>query len=326
MAPNLRGALLALVAFFLFSAHDVVVKYLGGSYAPVQIVFFSVLFSFPLATLMAVGDRTDANLRPAHPGWMAARMAAAVVTGLSAFYAFSNLPLAQVYAILFATPLLITVLSIPVLGEVVRVRRWAAVIVGLCGVLIVLRPGAAPMELGHLAALTAATGSAVASLVARKIGRDERPVVMMLFPLFGNIAVMGALLPFVYRPMPGIDLAAQALMAGLAFVSSLLIILAYRAGEAVVVAPMQYSQIVWASIYGALFFDERTDLWTAAGAAVIIASGIYILLRESSGSAHRPNLESRSRATIPAAPRLPGIGGLPGRSRARPERDDVKRV
>ena len=94
MAPNLRGALLALAAFFLFSAHDVVVKHLGASYAPVQIVFFSVLFSFPLATLMAVTDRADANLRPRHPGWMAARMAAAVITGLAAFYAFSNLPLA----------------------------------------------------------------------------------------------------------------------------------------------------------------------------------------------------------------------------------------
>ncbi len=306
MAPNMRGALLALAAFFLFSAHDVVVKYLGGSYAPVQIVFFSVLFSFPLATLMAVGDRTDANLRPAHPGWMAARMAAAVVTGLSAFYAFSNLPLAQVYAILFATPLLITVLSIPVLGEVVRIRRWAAVVLGLCGVLIVLRPGAQPLETGHLAALTAATGSAVASIIARRIGRDERPVVMVLFPLLANLAVMGALLPLVYRPMPGLDLAAQALMAGLAFAASLLVILAYRAAEAVVVAPMQYSQIVWASVYGALFFGERLDAWTAAGAAVIIASGIYILLREGrpDASANRPVLRTRSRYYTGTFPRI----------------------
>jgi drug/metabolite transporter (DMT)-like permease len=303
---NARGAGLALVAFFLFSAHDVVVKYLGATYAPVQVVFFSVLFSFPLATLMAVGDRTDANLRPRHPGWMALRMGAVVITGLSAFYAFSTLPLAQVYAILFATPLLITVLSIPVLGEVVRVRRWAAVIVGLGGVLIVLRPGAAALELGHLAALAAATGAAVAAIVARKIGRAERSVVMMLYPLFANIAVMGALLPLVYQPMPGLDLAAQAFMAGLAFVSSLLIILAYRRAEAVVVAPMQYSQIVWASIYGALFFDERIDLPTALGAGVIIASGLYILLREGRAdtSAHRPVLQTRSRHETGTFPRI----------------------
>ncbi len=306
MSPNLRGGLLALAAFFLFSAHDVVVKHLGATYAPVQILFFSVLFSFPLATMMAVGDRADANLRPRHPAWMALRMAAVAVTGLSAFYAFSNLPLAQVYAILFATPLFITVLSIPVLGEVVRARRWAAVFVGLGGVIVVLRPGAAPLEAGHLAALAAATGAAIAAIIARKIGRDERPVVMMMFPLFANIAVMGALLPFVYRPMPGLDLAAQALMAGLAFVSSLLIILAYRSAEAVVVAPMQYSQIVWASIYGALLFDESFDLGTALGAAVIIGSGLYILLREGRGtsSAHRPVLQTRSRHETGTFPRI----------------------
>ena len=129
---------------------------------------------------------------------------------------------------------------------------------------------------------------------------------MMMFPLFANIAVMGALLPFVYRPMPGLDLAAQALMAGLAFVSSLLIILAYRSAEAVVVAPMQYSQIVWASIYGALLFDESFDLGTALGAAVIIGSGLYILLREGRGtsSAHRPVLQTRSRHETGTFPRI----------------------
>lgn len=316
MPPNLRGALLALAAFFLFSAHDVLVKVLGATYAPVQVVFFSVLFSFPLATLMAVGDRADANLRPNRPGWMALRMGATVITGLAAFTAFSTLPLAQVYAILFATPLLITVLSIPVLGEVVRLRRWAAVVTGLGGVLIVLRPGAAPLEPGHLAALTAATGAAVAAIVARKIGREERPVVMMLFPLFANIAVMGALLPLVYRPMPGADLAAQAAIAALAFAASLLIVLAYRSSEAVTIAPMQYSQIVWASLYGSLFFDERLDAWTVTGAAVIIASGLYILLREGRGStsAHRPVLRTRSRHETGTFPR---IGAL-----LRGERDD----
>ena len=306
MTSQLRGALLALAAFFLFSAHDVLVKYLGGSYAPVQIVFFSVLFSFPLATLMAVSDPAERSLRPNHPGWIALRMGAAVVTGLSAFYAFSVLPLAQVYAILFATPLLITVLSIPVLGERVRLRRWAAVVLGLCGVLIVLRPGTEALTLGHLAALTAACGAATASIVARKIGREERPVVMMLFPLFANIGAMGVLLPFVYRPMPGLDLAALGLISVLAFCASLLVIFAYRCAEAVIVAPMQYSQIVWASLYGALLFGEMPDRWTLTGAGIIIASGLYILFREgqSDASVNRPVLQTRSRPETGTFPRV----------------------
>lgn len=313
---SLRGILLALAAFAVFATHDAIIKHLGGSYAPFQIVFFSVLFGFPMVTFLMMRDASHGNLRPVHPWWTALRTAAVVITATSAFYAFSTLPLAQVYAILFATPLLITVLSIPVLGEVVRLRRWAAVVTGLGGVLIVLRPGAAPLEPGHLAALTAATGAAVAAIVARKIGREERPVVMMLFPLFANIVVMGALLPLVYRPMPGADLAAQAAIAALAFAASLLILLAYRSGEAVTIAPMQYSQIVWASLYGTLFFDERLDAWTVTGAAVIIASGLYILLREGRGSAssHRPVLRTRSRHETGTFPR---IGAL-----LRGERDD----
>ena len=137
---NLPAALIAISAFGLFATHDVVVKFLGGIYSPFQIIFFSFLLSFPLATLMLMRDATSGHLRPVHPWWTALRTGAAVMTGISAFYAFSVLPLAQVYAILFASPLLITVLSIPVLQERVGLHRWFAVLLGLVGVLIVLRP------------------------------------------------------------------------------------------------------------------------------------------------------------------------------------------
>ena len=109
---NLRGALMALLAFAIYSTHDVVVKFLGGLYSPVQIIFFSTLLAFPLVTLMLIQDRRDGNLRPKHPWWSLARTVCTVITGLSAFYAFSVLPLAQTYAILFAAPLLITVLAL----------------------------------------------------------------------------------------------------------------------------------------------------------------------------------------------------------------------
>jgi len=159
MSPNVKGALLALLAFAIFATHDVFVKTLGASYSPVQIVFFSVLLSFPLATVMLMRDAKPGNLVPRHPWWMALRTLAASATGISAFYAFTVLPLAQTYAILFAAPLLITVLAIPILGEKVRLRRWLAVLVGLSGVLVVLRPGSTDLTLGHAAALLAAVGS-----------------------------------------------------------------------------------------------------------------------------------------------------------------------
>jgi S-adenosylmethionine uptake transporter len=305
---DLQGALLALVAFGIFATHDVVVKFLGGFYLPFQIVFFSTLMGFPLVTLMLVGDRTAGNLRPHHLGWTALRTVAALITGVCAFYAFATLPLAQVYAILFASPLLITLLAIPILGEQVRLRRGIAVAVGLIGVLIVLRPGEVELQLGHLAAITAATTSALASIIVRKIGSEERSAVLLLFPMLANFLGMGAILPFVYRPMPFWHFAGLGLIALLAFMAMLLVIAAYRRAEAVIVAPMQYSQIIWATGYGYFLFNETPDRYTALGAAIIIGSGIYIVLRESRlGTSRTPVLRTRSRAETGTTPRVSQI-------------------
>ena len=150
---NIKGALFALAGFALFSTHDVVVKTLGATLSTFQIIFYSVLLSFPLVMLMLMRDRTADTLIPKHPWWTALRTGCAVITGLCVFYAFATLPMAEVYAIIFAQPLLITVLAIPILGEQVRLRRWIAVLVGLAGVIVVLRPGATELTLGHAAAL-----------------------------------------------------------------------------------------------------------------------------------------------------------------------------
>ena len=292
------GPLLALTAFGLFSVHDVIVKTLGGSYSPFQIVFFSVLLGLPLAMFMLMRDETDANLLPRRPGWTALRTGAAVITGVCVFYAFSVLPLAQVYAILFATPLLITLLAVPMLNESVGIHRGGAVIVGLLGVIIVLRPNELDgLGLGHLAALVGALGGSVASIIVRKIGAEERNVVLLLYPMMANLLLMGLALPFVYEPLPLADFGALMLMAVLALVASLCVIAAYKRASAAVVAPMQYSQIVWAVLFGALFFGEAVDLYTILGAAVIIASGLYIVMREDRAnvSDNRPVLATRTR-------------------------------
>ncbi|ETX26895.1 DMT family transporter [Roseivivax isoporae] len=308
MAPNAKAALIALAAFGLFATHDVIVKRLGADFSTFQILFFSVLFGFPLVTLTLIRDTDPGHLRPVHPWWTATRTIAAVVTGGSAFYAFSVLPLAQTYAILFAAPLLITLLSIPILGEPVRLRRWVAVIVGLCGVLVVLRPGATELELGHLAALVAASGSAVTSIIVRKIGQDERSVVLVLYPMLANFLVMGALLPFVFRPVGLEALALNGAIAVLGFAGAMLVVAAYKTGEAVVVAPMQYSQIIWATGYGILFFDEVPDVATLVGASIIIASGLYIVYRESrADSSSRPVLKNRTRMDTATQPRISAL-------------------
>lgn len=297
MSQNTSGALLALFAFAIFATHDVVIKSLGAIYAPFQIIFFSTLLSFPLISLALMRDATMGNLRPVYPRWTLVRTACVVIGTVCGFYAFSTLPLAETYAILFAMPLLVTVLAIPVLGEKVGIRRGLAVGVGLTGVIVVLQPGATTLSLGHLAALAAAVASALSSIIVRKIGNEERTVVLMLYPMIANFVLMACLLPLVYQPMPLLHLGQVGIISLFGFLAGIVVIAAYRRAEAAIVAPMQYSQILWATFYGWLIFGETVEGTTILGAAIIIASGLYIVFRENSGgkSENTPVLRSRSR-------------------------------
>lgn len=302
---NVKGALFALMAMGVYATHDAVIKTLGSGYSAFQIVFFAALLSFPVVTIILMSDKTAGTLKPVHPWWMMLRTMLTVITGISAFYAFTVLPLAQTYAILFSSPLLITILSIPVLGEKVGPHRWGAVGVGMIGVIIALQPGATELALGHLAALAAAICGASAAVIVRKIGAEERSVVMMLYPMIGNFVVMGCALPFFYKPVLITDMGLLAMIAIFGLCGGFLTIKAYRAGEAAIVAPMQYSQILWATLYGYLFFDETPTTAVLIGAAVIIASGIYIVLREASGgtSTERPVTRTRLRTETVTSPR-----------------------
>lgn len=306
MAPlsqNLKGALLGLLGYAVYATNDVVVKVLGQTYSPIQTLFFIVLFGFPVALVMLIGDPTEASLRPRRPFWVALRTIGYLLNALCGFYAFAVLPLAQVYSLLFTGPLMVTLLAVPILGERLGLQRLGAVLVGFAGVLVVLRPGggAAP-EIGHLAAFGAAFGSALAAVAGRKVGEVERSAVLLLYPMLAAFILSGAALPSVYQPVPLDHLALFALVAALNLAATLIVIAAFRAGEAAIVSPMNYSQILWATAFGALFFDERPDAATFWGSLIIIASGLYIVVREQAGgrSMLRPVLTTLSR--LPLAP------------------------
>ena len=310
-AGNIKGALLALLAMGIYSTPDVIIKLLGETYPALQILFFSALLSFPPLAVLLLRDRTHGTLRPRNPFWVGLRSICIVGSGVGGFYAFSTLPMAQVYSILFAAPLLVTVLSVPLLGERVGLHRWAAVVAGLCGVLVVLRPGVTPLGLGHLAALMGTTATALSAIAVRKLGRSERTVILLLWPMIGNFLLTGASLGFAYRPMLAGDLALTGVIAVLGLAAGFLLILAYQAGEAANVAPMQYSQMLWAIGFGWLLFDERPDAMTLLGAGLIIGSGLYILMRERTGSSRlRPVTEARLRSETVTAPRPSLLGRL----------------
>ncbi|MDO5658449.1 MAG: DMT family transporter [Paracoccus sp. (in: a-proteobacteria)] len=299
-SDNLRGAAYSLIGMAIYAAHDAIIKLLGGGYPPHQVLFFASLMTFPFVTVMLLGQRRAGTLRAASPLWVGLRSACIVLASVSNFYALSVLPLAQFYVLIFTMPLLVTVLAIPILGERVGIHRWLAVAMGLSGVLIVLNPTAEPLSPGHIAAMVGAILGAAASVIIRRLGTSERAETLILWPMIGNLALTGVMLGFDYQPMAAVDLALTAVIALFGLVAAFLIILSYRAGEAAVVAPMQYSQILWASFYGWLLFGEGISLRMVIGIAVIIASGLYIVMRERrmGHSANRPAINARLRPEV----------------------------
>lgn len=285
LPPALRGAILSLLAFSLYSLGDITIKFLGSSYHPVQILFFSGMAGFPLVVLQMMADPEGGTLRPRMWNWTLARMGIVIVNGLLVSFAFANLPLSEAYAIFFLMPLFICVLAVPLLGEPIDLPRGLAVLAGLAGVIIVLRPGVMALHWAHLSALLGASFGALYYIILRKTGGRERMAVIMLYPMIAQTAFVALFLPAVYQPMPATHLGLLGLMAVEGFVGSLFIVWAYRAAPAVVVAPMQYVQIIVATLFSTLYFHEPMDAYTVLGIAVIIAAGLFIMTRQKPAEA-----------------------------------------
>jgi len=222
-----------------------------------------------------------ASLRPRHPWLVSLRAILLAIDMVMVFYAFTKLPLADAYALLFAVPMLVTALSVPFLGEVVGWRRWTAVVVGFTGVLIVLRPGLAVLNLGHISALSSALFFALSLVVLRRIGRNESAAALIFSMILALLAISAPALPYVYAAMSAADLALMAVLGLLSGLGHLMLIQAFRQAPSSIVAPFHYSQMIWAVIFGLLIFDDIPDRWVIAGSAVIIGSGLYILWRET---------------------------------------------
>ncbi len=272
----LQGAVLGLGAMAVFAANDNIIKFLG-MYHPFQIMFFSGLALTPLVLINMALDPEAAHFRPRLPKWMAIRCAVNLVNTVFVIYAFGNMPLAQAYAIFFAMPLMVTLLAAWMLGEPISLWRGVAVLAGFVGVVIALQPGQIPLTWVHLAAVLGSVTGAVNYVILRKTVNTERPVVNIIYPMLSQLAAAALVLPFVYQPMPMAHLGLTGAMALCAFAGSAMIIAAYRAAPAIIVAPMQYSQILWAALTAAFIFDESISVLTWAGLMVIIGAGVYIL-------------------------------------------------
>ena len=282
-APGLRAPRAiawALAAFALFSTVDTLIKLASAALPVAQVAFFTTAAAAVPIGVVFWREGGFTRFWPAVPGLVLLRAVFATGASLCAWNAFARLPLADAYAFIFTVPLWVTVLSVPVLGERVRVRRAGAVVVGFAGILVMLRPGEAGLQLGHLFAAGAALSAASAMLTTRVIGRRARGGVQLAALCLLMLTVTA---PSVAAAPPTLDAATLALLVtagGLLGLAQFAIWTALQHGPAAVVSPFQYSQLLWATLYGALVFGDWPAPTTLAGAGIVIASGLYIMHRE----------------------------------------------
>ncbi|MCW5770801.1 MAG: DMT family transporter [Rhodospirillaceae bacterium] len=285
-----RGIVLMCVAVVFFTVSSTFVKGLGDGYPVAQIVFFRCLVGLlPLYfALRRAGGW--AALRTQRPG---AHLFRVVVGGFAlfiGFYALTLMPLADYFAYTYAAPLFATMLSIPVLGEKVGIRRWSAVTVGFIGVLIMLRPGMKSFDYATLAAIATAFSYALAIIAVRNLARTEKSVATVFYFTLAGMVLAGAMLPFDWRPPTAKE---WALLLGIGLASGIGQIVmaeAYRLAPPAVIAPFDYTSMVWALAFGYLLFGDFPEPVVLLGAAIVIASGVYIIYRETIRGVERPPL------------------------------------
>jgi S-adenosylmethionine uptake transporter len=277
----IKGVAAGFLAYALFSSSDACVKALGPGMSVFEIIFLITLASLcTFAFAKPASERWREVFHIHRPGLVFIRAAAGVLGSLAGAYAFTTLPLAEAYSLLFLMPAFATLLAISVLGDHVGGRRGIAIFCGFVGVVLVVRPGFHELHLGHLAAAFAAVAAAVAMITLRLLGRSERRISLLATLYLSMLVVNGTLMLFRFI-VPDLRQIGLAVFAGLVSgVGQISMLAATRNAPPNRVAPTQYSQMIWAVVFGATFFGEIPDAVAFLGMVLIVASGLFTFLRE----------------------------------------------
>jgi drug/metabolite transporter (DMT)-like permease len=278
---RLAGIALMCAAVVLFACNDAVAKYLNGFMPTVQVVWARYVAAFVLALFMSNPIGRPQIMRSSRPWLQLGRSTLLLGSTALNFFALRYLQLDQAIAIIFSTPFIVAALGGPILGEWIKWRRWAAIIVGFCGVLLVARPGAGGI---HPAALLSAMGAvcyAVYSISTRILSRTDSNETTNFYSNLVGAVLVSAAVPFVWTPQS--DPTVIILMCAMGLFSGLghyLLIVGHRLAPASVLAPFIYTEIIWIIGLGYLIFGDVPNSWTLGGVAVVTASGLYLLYRE----------------------------------------------
>ena len=278
---SLRAIVYMLAAVLLFALMDAGLKTLSVRYPPFQVSAIRGASSLPLVLAWALWTGGVKPLFRVRWSLHLLRGVLGIMMMAGFVYALRTLPLSTAYSIFFVAPLMITALSVPFLGERVGPRRWIAIGVGLLGVLVVLRPtGEGVLTLAGLAVLLAAFGYSVSAITVRIIARTDSTQALMVWLLFFMALGAGLLALPDWTPIRSSD---AWVIAGIGVAGALgqyAITEAFRLGEASLIAPLEYTALVWGVLLDATLWGVLPDSITWLGAGIIVASGLYLLRRE----------------------------------------------
>jgi drug/metabolite transporter (DMT)-like permease len=275
-----HAALLMLGSALLFGLMAVAIRLASKSLHTFEIAFFRNFFGLIAATPLLARHGTQILRTTQFPRYII-RCVIGVLGMFCGFWAIGHLPLAQAISLSYSTPLFVTIAAVWMLGEQVRARRWAAVLVGFIGVLIIVRPGSASFTLGTLVALCAAVFSALVAIQIKQLSRTEPADRIVLYTTL--LWVPMSLLPavFVWEWPQGITWLWVAAAGVLGTSAHLLWTRGLKLGDVSALTPISFMQLPVVAVAGWLLFDERLDRYTLLGAAIIFGANAYIAHREA---------------------------------------------
>jgi drug/metabolite transporter (DMT)-like permease len=288
-ATRLRAIAMMLACVGVFSLMDAVLKTLSAHYPAFEVASLRGAASLPLLLAWAAATTGLRPLLRARWPLHLLRGALGILMMASFVYALRTLPLSTAYSIFFVAPLLITALSVPFLREHVGPRRWTAIAVGFAGVLVVLRPGLGGVaSAAGLAVLAAAFGYAVSAITVRVLARTDSTQAMVVWLMLLMAAGAGALALPEWRPLRAEHAWLVVALGVAGAFGQVLITEAFRLGEASLLAPLEYTALVWGVLWDATLWGVLPDGATWAGAAIIVASGLYLVRREGARATVSP--------------------------------------
>ncbi len=282
-----KGMLLAVLAFSVWAAGDAIVKYVGSSTSIYTIAFYDMVTIMVFLTAVGMWGRfgtvREAVFSP-HWKWYTIRGVVIYFQFLSGMYAFTHMSLARTYTLLFTMPMLAAPLAFVFMKERINAGKGIAIVFGFAGVLVVLRPDVIALDLASVMALVSAVLFSISNLIARHVGLKGETK-QLAFVYTAELVCFLCTIPFygymTQFAVPGLHAFLWIIIIGLVSgIGFLALSTAFATTPAATIAPFHYTQILWAVLFGYTIFGDVPDRWVAAGAAIIIASGLWLIRHE----------------------------------------------